>query len=161
MSPAVATDVDQSALKTAFIIKMVSFIDWPKNAFDGEQKNFSFCLSQKTPIPDDLLNWSRSARLKSLPVKLINTYYHPESRSSCDLIFIRHNEHLRTEIQNATRHGVLTISDIPGNAHRGIIINFYQEGKNLRFEINLKKAREQKFSIQPRLLKLAKIVGAP
>ena len=153
-----ANDSDLSALKTAFIIKMVNFIDWPEKNLNEDHIYFNFCVKRSSRVSVEMLDWARTAELKSRPVKIINVYFHPERRKQCDLIFIQHSSQLSKELATANQYGILTISDIYGTARQGVIINFYQEGDNLRFEINLKKARELNFSIQPRLLKLARIV---
>jgi hypothetical protein len=53
----------------------------------------------------------------------------------------------------------LTVGDFSGAAEQGAVINFFQEGDKVRFEVNLSDARREGFNISYRLLQLARIVG--
>jgi hypothetical protein len=54
---------------------------------------------------------------------------------------------------------VVTISEINQFALRGGIINFYNEGDKIRFEINPSAAERKGLRISSQLLKRARIVG--
>ena len=57
------------------------------------------------------------------------------------------------------KKGILTISDTEGFAQKGVLINLYKSGKNIKFEINKKELIDSGFTVSPYLLSLAKIVN--
>ena len=54
---------------------------------------------------------------------------------------------------------ILTIADAPGAAAGGSVINFYLDGKHVRFEINTRAARDSGLKVRTKLLRLARVVG--
>ena len=56
---------------------------------------------------------------------------------------------------------VLTVSDTPGFAAKGVMINLSLKEKRPAFEINVKAVRDAKLRISAHVLKLAQIVDGP
>jgi YfiR/HmsC-like len=79
---------------------------------------------------------------------------------NCQLIFISKSEKKHvTEILSALDDKpVLTVSEIEGFAERGGGINFYLEGKKVRFEVNPDAARHDGLKVSSQLLSLGKII---
>jgi preprotein translocase subunit Sec61beta len=51
------------------------------------------------------------------------------------------------------------VGESEGFATRGGVVNFFSEGKKLRFEINPQAAAQAEIEISSRLLRLAKLVA--
>src|SRR5947208_2904068 len=56
---------------------------------------------------------------------------------------------------------ILTIGDTPGFAKSGGMINLILENNRVRFEVNVKAAKDADLNISSRLLALARIVQPP
>jgi len=83
-----------------------------------------------------------------------------ETLANCQIIFICSSEagRLGEILPKLGSKPVLTVSEIPGFASRGGVINFYREGSKVRFEINPDAAGEKNLKIGSELLTLGKIV---
>lgn len=149
------------AVKSAFIVKMTHFIEWP--TFSQPQKNktnFTICIDHSHKIDTGLENWAKKGLIKNMPVDIAIIDPHHSQLQLCDIFFLTDNKHLHFVLEQAKINHILTISDIPGNAARGIIVNFINIEDKLRFEINLDAATDYGFKFNPRLLKLATIVDS-
>jgi hypothetical protein len=69
--------------------------------------------------------------------------------------------HLSEAIQAVRGLPVLTIGETPGFATSGGMINLVLEDNRVRFEVNVKAAKEADLNISSRLLALARIVPTP
>jgi hypothetical protein len=78
----------------------------------------------------------------------------------CHILFVSASEAARiSDAIRATKSmPVLTISEVPGFANRGGIINLTLEDSKVRFEVNVDAAKAADLNISSRLLALAKIV---
>jgi hypothetical protein len=56
--------------------------------------------------------------------------------------------------QRAAGQPILLVGESPGFAERGGIINFYQSGNNVRFELNPDRGIESRLSLNAKLLSL-------
>lgn len=149
------------AVKAAFIVKLTHFIQWPDtSALNADKSNFTICINQSTKFNTTLSDWAQSGVIKNKPVLVKHLKHNSPQLTNCDILFIPENEKLNFLLQKAKANHTLTISDIPGNAKRGVLINFINVNGKLRFEINLNAAEDLGFSINPRLLKLATIVSS-
>ncbi len=155
-----AESVTDFSVKSAFMIKMTSFIDWPKSSHvnDDETEKFNICIEHEQPIKNGLSQWAKTGTLKNKSVNLTYIQNRLPPEGSCDMIFISSKSFRNKFIKRSVNENVLTISDIPGSAKAGVIINFIKVDEKLRFEVNLNKAKEKGFIINTRLLRLAKIV---
>ena len=152
---------DEYSTKTAFMVKMTHFINWPENANNNDNKSiFTICLEGSHKNFASLQDWAMSGIIKQKPVILQYINNSLANLASCNILYITENQNLETYLKMSHKEGILTISDKPGNAKRGVLVNFSNTSKNLSFEINLGAAKQIGFKINPRLLKLATIVNS-
>ncbi len=152
---------EEFTVKAAFMVKMTHFIEWPdKPTSLVTKKDFTICIDHSQTRDGSLEKWALTGTIKKKPVKI--KYFKNKSTNlkSCDILFISQNNNLDFFLQQAKKNYFLTISDIPGNAARGVIVNFTKKEGKLRFEINLTAAINSGFKLNPRLLKLATIVNS-
>jgi hypothetical protein len=72
-----------------------------------------------------------------------------------------HEGNLRDVLDACSREGVLTVSDTPGFAERGVAINFYRDGTRVRFEVAPSALKRARIQASYKLLTLARVVGGP
>ncbi len=81
----------------------------------------------------------------------------------CQILYVSSSAmpHLSEAIQVVRGLPVLTIGEMPGFAKSGGMINFVLEDNRVRFEVNVKAAKDADLNISSRLLALARIVQPP
>lgn len=145
-------------VKGAFIYNFALFVDWPPSAFESDSAPFVIGVLGKNPFGAAL------AKVEGQSIKnrkvVVRTLTSVEDAGACQLVFISASERGRLhQILAALRKNhVLTVSDIDGFAGAGGMINFVTMEDKVRFEINLKEARNAKLRISSQLLKLARDV---
>ena len=82
---------------------------------------------------------------------------------SCHILFISSSEKKNIEeiLTRLGNHDILTVGETEGFARKGVIINFFLEKKNVRFEINVDAATRSNLKLSSRLLRLAHIIREP
>jgi len=147
-------------LKAAFIEKFSHFIQWPSTSSAYKpDTDFTICVTGQNPFGGNLVNIANISRFdnKSIQVRQIKVI---NDITGCHILFISTlSVRNLNKILNITRgQPILTISDTPGYAKQGVMINFYPRNKSLGFEINRQAAITSNLAISSRLLKLARIV---
>lgn len=83
-----------------------------------------------------------------------------ESVGDYDAIFLDRGEEARLPALLARLRGrpILTLGFSEGMGQRGIMVNFFTEGERIKFEINPGRLKGAGLQVNPRLLKLARLV---
>lgn len=148
-------------VKAAFMVKLTHFIQWPNfPETQIDKPNFTICINHSFNINDALGKWAENGLIKNKPVSIIHFKNKHDQLAKCDMLYIADSNRLKYLLDQAEHHNILTVSSAPGNAKRGVLINFITKQGKLHFEINLNAAQELGFNINPRLLKLATIVSS-
>ena len=155
-----AEPIGEYSVKAAFLLNFARLVQWPGTSFESPQAPIVVGF-----LGSDAFEAARAAgiekkRVGDRPVKIRRISGASEA-SLCHLVFLSDGGGTRPEsLLEATRESsVLTVGEIEGFAQQGGIINFYRDGKKVRFEINTGAARQAGFRISSRLLGLAKIVA--
>ena len=76
------------------------------------------------------------------------------------MLFISTSEekHFEQIFQHLKERPVLTVSETPGFAQVGGMVNFVLQDNKVRFEINLQRTREAQLKLSSKLLKLALVI---
>lgn len=153
------TAAEERLVKVAYIYNFAKFTRWP--AHTGVEANvpLKFCTVGDDPVVQALGQVS-GRRVKG---NLITVQGPPDQAvtGSCHLLYIAGSEqHRRGEILQSVRNmPILTVSEIPGFARTGGMIELFREQDRIRFIINLKAARDTGLEISPNLLALAVVIG--
>ncbi len=148
-------------IEAAFIEKFTHYIEWPeesRGATPGDP--FTMCVLGRDPIQDALESIAEFTMIKGRPARVLRVFGAREAQA-CDLLYVAKTRtgdlpRIHTELAHRS---VLIVTHGPGLAEQGAMINFYDVGDRLRFEINVSEARESGLKISARLLRLARIVG--
>jgi len=91
-----------------------------------------------------------------LPISVLRIN-RPDEIKQCQTLYISHShtKQLATILDDIKTYPVLTIADSPDAAALGVMINMHLKENKIKFEINLKSARDSGLNISPRLLQLA------
>lgn len=139
-------------VKAAYLYNFGKFVNWP----DSGQTEFHLCVLGDDPFGDNLDSTITNATIngKKVAARRLSSVQDAEG---CEIAFIAASESARLERDLAAlkKLHVLTVSDMPDFLRRGGIIQFVEEDRKVRFQVNLKAAQESGFTLSSELLKVA------
>lgn len=139
-------------VKAAYLYNFGKFMNWPESG----QTEFYLCVLGDDPFGANLDSTITNATIngKKVAARRLTAVQDAEG---CEIAFIAASESGRLERDLATlkKLHVLTVSDMPDFIRRGGIIQFVEEDRKVRFEVNLKAAQESGFTLSSELLKVA------
>ena len=153
--------IPEGQLKGLVIERFTRFIDWPPDAF-APDPSFVICLLGVGEVLDDVARVARTQRFKDRPAR-VRRLAEGTDPSGCHVLFIAASEERRLPaiLAEINDRPILSVSDTPGFAHRGVLINLYLENEYVRFEINLSGVAQSKLKFSSKLLRLARLVNPP
>lgn len=150
-----AAETPEAELKAEMVERFTRFIDW-----DSElPAALDVCVVGESPMRAPLERIARSRKIKDRKATVRGV--EASAVSDCHVVVIGGNDKKRLAAVIARTEGrpILTIADAPGAAAGGAVINFYLDGKHVRFEINTRAARDGGLKVRTKLLRLARVVG--
>lgn len=147
-------------VKAAFLYNFVQFVEWPQEAFARPDEPLTIAVLGEDPFGGALEEVVRGQRLRGRPL-VVRRARSTADLEGCQVVFVSRSETPRLpEVIGALQdRPVLSVSEIPGFAQRGGIINFYRQGSRVRFEINPAAARSDHLRLSSELLSVGTIVG--
>ena len=150
-----ADAVTPSALKAAFLFNFVKFADWsgvPPSA------TLVLCVANDAQITAALADSVRGQAIDGHPLEA-RRLTSDSPVLPCHLLFVpaAAMRQMLTKMYSGMET-LLTVSDEPGFARSGGLIELFQENGRMRFAINVDTARRSGVRLSSRLLDLAKII---
>ena len=146
------------SLKAQYLERFIRFISWPEMAIE-EPRKFVIAVIGGNPFDPYLSELAAERRIKDREVE-IWIIDHVAQIDGCDVLFIASSERKQLEriLETTKDTAILTVSENPGFAARGVHINFFTEDQYIRFEINVKALKSAGLEPSSRLLRLARII---
>jgi hypothetical protein len=163
-------------VKAAFLFNFIKFVDWPTRDLGDANEPLIIGIIGKDPFKDNF-GVLKDKQVKGRNVTITRfkgieeleeagqkrkdqLYPQIEIIRKCHLLFIcsSEKEHVFEIVNLVRNHSILTVADMDGFLGAGGIINFLMEEKKVRFEINVKTAKQAELNIRSKLLRLAKRV---
>jgi hypothetical protein len=146
-------------VKAVFLFNFAQFTEWPADALPAKDSPFVIGVLGKDPFGtalDDTVK-RESVRGQRLVVERYRTV---EEIGTCHILYISASESNRLDhiLEKVHKKPILTVSDIPGSAPRGVMIRFLTESNKTRFRINTEAVKEARLSLSSKLLRSADIV---
>ncbi len=148
-------------LKAVYLEKFSRFVTWPEECLMNDpDKPFVISVIGRTPLTNNLEQIYSIQKInnKKVTIKQISNLYEIEN-SHILVIAESERKNLQNILSLTKNLPVLTISEAPGFAKKGVLINFYEENNKLRFEINETAVLQSPLQISFYLLNSAKIVN--
>ena len=120
-------------LRAAFVYNFARYVEWPKPVYDGA--HFELCLSGRDSVIEALQRLKgQSVQQRQVTTRVLHI---GDSLGSCQLLFVGRSEEprLNSLLANLSNLPLLTISNIPGFAKNGGMIELFREKKKLRFTL--------------------------
>ncbi len=145
-------------LKAAFLYNFAAFVEWPEPALASPTDPFIIGILGADPFGSAIDEIVAGEQAKNRPL-IVQRFADPADAARAHILFISESETPRLEaiLQHCRERPVLTVSDIPGFAQRGGVIEFRVEN-TVRLHINVDAARSGQLTISSKLLQLAEVV---
>ena len=152
---AAAEDLERQ-LKAAFLYRFAQFVEWPQEAGGERSRQLVLCVLGPDVFEGALNSIvGKTVRERELVVKPIAS---PRQVGQCQMVFLAQPgpEAMKTTLNQSRQARVLTVSDQPGFAASGGMIELLRQDNRLQFEINLGATREAGLLVSSNLLRLAR-----
>ena len=161
-SCALAQDSEASSeylIKAGYIYNFAKLVEWPATAFAQPDSPIVIGIIGNDPFGPIIDKVLEGKKVNGHPF-LIKRLKATADVKECHILFIGSSlsSHVADTIRLTRGTHILTISEIPGFADRGGIINLTLEQNKVRFEVNVDAAKEADLNISSRLLVLAKVI---
>jgi hypothetical protein len=149
----------ESRLKAAYLYKFTLFVEWPAAAFAGGDDPLVIAIVGRDPFDGNLELLLEGKRVHDHPFKVVPVRTGELERTRPHLLFVARSEGQRAGslFEQVRMLPILTVSDMPEFAHRGGMIEVFEEDGTLRFEINRAPVDQAGLKISSQLLSLARI----
>ena len=158
--PAAAQNIATSEyeIKAAFLFNFAKFAEWPPESMKDTDGSFVIGILGKDPFKNALEQTIGDKTVRGAPIQ-IRRFPRVEDLQPCHILFISESEkgNLPAVLRRIANQSILTVSDMPGFARNGGMINLYTENKKVRFMIHTQAVEKAGLTLSAKLLTLAKI----
>jgi len=159
--PALAAQdaASEEQVKAVFLFNFAHFVDWPPAAFESSQPFVIGFVGGEEVVP--LLEEAVRGEDRDGHSFQVRRAHSTAPGEPAHILFIGRSQgdQLARLLAAPARRGTLTVSDVPGAAQRGVMIELVNDRNRLRLRINLAAARAAGLTISSNLLRPAEIVG--
>ena len=144
--------------KAVFMYSFVDYLSWPSP--EGEQAgDFTIGILGDSPLEEQLGEIAKKRSVGGRRLRVV-VYADLERVGPCEMLFVtpafaKQLDDLKKQLGS---RNVLTVSDSPGLAERGVAINFVVVDGKLKFEINTATLKRAGLQASSQLLKLATLI---
>jgi YfiR/HmsC-like len=167
-----AQDTEASSeylIKAGFIYNFASLVQWPSTSFSQADSPIVIAVLGEDHFGTTLDHVLQGKKIDGRPFvirrlrsvsELVKSTGNPRE---CQILYVTSSamSRLSEAIQSVRGLPILTIGEMPGFAKSGGMINLVLEDNRVRFEVNVKAAKDADLNISSRLLALARIVQPP
>lgn len=147
-------------VKAVFLFNFTQFVEWPTYVFPEAQTPLIIGVLGEDPFGPYLDQTLRGEASKTHPL-IAQRYRSIEEIQTCHILFISRSQRYRLQqvLASLKDKSILTVSDVPGFARQGGIIQFITQENKIRLRINVEAAKASGLRISSKMLRLAEIVG--
>jgi hypothetical protein len=149
-------------VKAGFLFNFIKFVQWPRNRPGGEEKVVRVCVFGAASVVSTIASAMDG---KTAGGQLVAVWQAGSASRSgaCQVVFVSAGENRRADeiLKAASGKSVLTISETPGFARAGGILNLIQQDNRIVFEVNIEAAKAAGVTLDSQLLRLGRIVKPP
>ncbi len=148
-------------MKILLLNQFIHFINWPNDRLStSEQFNIGFIGD--SPLLTQRMYIHKKIRIPGKEIGILRVT-EPNQIKECQILVIAASEagRLNEIIAVTANRPILTISHAGGFCHRGVLINFFNIGSKIKFEINMEAIKKSGLDFSSKIFKMAKIIYAP
>lgn len=154
------THPTESQVKAAYLYNFGKFVRWGAPGPDSD--SFDICVLGKNPLGSALAATVSGEKIDGKGIVVRNIANLPAA-AHCKILFVSSSEQsrLKSIFATARQSSSLTVSDIPGFAEGGGMIELVSQEGRIRFEVNVAAINDAGMTVSSELLKVAvKIIGS-
>ena len=155
---ATAISYDTNAkIKAVFLYNFTKYIEWPK---EYRQGTFVFGVLGDSPLYEELKNMAKTKKVMGLSIN-VKKYSSLTEIANCHVLYISPDNSSKWDGVASKMAGksTLLVTEKPGLAQQGAIINFVVKDKRQKFELNLSNAQKHQLKVSSSLEALAIVVN--
>jgi hypothetical protein len=144
-------------VKAEFIERFTRFVTWPDRVFGDASAPFVMCFVGRDDFGSYFSDLAERGTVQGRRI-VVRHLDDEKTAAGCHLLFIGGGDRSRLKplLDRTTGKPILTIGDTQGYAEAGVLINlFLENGKYVRFEINVPAVDRSGLVVSSKLLKLA------
>ncbi|MDE2440380.1 MAG: YfiR family protein [Betaproteobacteria bacterium] len=151
MRVAQAQDVSEYGMKAILFYRLSQFVYWPADS--KPPTPLTLCVAGKNPFGNALNQIDQN-------IATVETRQPQGDLGACQLLFIPRSEagNLDSWLNKIENRRLVSVSDIPGFARAGGMIELPLEGERVSIVINRHSARKNGFEFNAQLLRLARVI---
>ena len=155
LAPGLAADPEEYQIKAAFLYNFARLVDWPT----APAGPVVIAILGQDPFGEVLDRAVNGKTIGGRPL-IVRRPSRIAELKDCRILFVAASEKKRVApILSAVRGAaVLTVGEFEGFLEEGGGVNFAVENDRVRFDVNLRAARQAGLLISARLLNLARLV---
>lgn len=152
-------------VKAALLQKLAQFVEWPAATQGAAGQPFVIGILGRDPFEGWLEKVLGSKTVNGRPIEFRRYSGVEEAlQGPCHLLFIAASEkpRLDTELEHLRTAPILTVGDTEEFGEKGVMVNLFNSGENVRFEIHAGRIAEAGLRVSSKLLAVAaKVRGRP
>jgi hypothetical protein len=150
---------EEYLLKAVFIYNFAKFTHWPVSVWDNTGRSLRICSIGNDNLANVLIKL-HGRSLRDYPV-IIEQLKDTSNLDTCHVLYFAYSlqNDIPSMLDSTRTKPILTVSELPGFAESGGMIELYQMDDRIRFKVNLQSIREAGLELSSSLLKLAVIVN--
>ncbi len=151
----------ESKIKAVLLVKLITYVDWPANAFKDSSTPFRIGILGDDPF-GPLLEEVLSGEAPHGRTVQIRRATQPADLANCQLVFLGASEkdRLSSDLEAFRSKPVLMVSEVDQFARKGGMVGFTREKKSVRLEINIENCKQAGLGVSSRLASVARVVDA-
>ena len=149
---------DEYQVKAAFLQNFAKLVKWPAKNQPAPGQPIVLGVVGDADVAKSMSSKLEGAQVGDHAVA-IRIVSRAAEVKGCHIVFMVSGRDGNAMIEAARSQAALSVGESKGFAARGGMVNFFSEGKKLRFEINTEAAAQAEIEISSRLLRLAKLVA--
>lgn len=159
--PAVAAETSvEFRLKAAFLLNFAKLVEWPATRFKGSEDPLRLCVLGADPFGPVLDGTIKGKRIGKRPITVIRSAA-AKDLLGCHLVYLGAGERSRytAHMKALSDRSILTVDE--GNQFTWPLgmIRFYLDKDRVRFEVNPSAMEKAKLQMDPKMVKIARIVS--
>lgn len=147
-------------VKAGIIMKLPSFIQWPKKSICSDSDSLSIYVYGDTPLVEPMVKLRPLIKVKGSPIN-IKAISDISEATPCSIVFLSKDkdDYIEKIADLAKNKALLTVGDTEGFGRRGLLVNLYVVKGKVKFEVNQKTLDNSHLSVSYKLLNLARILN--
>jgi hypothetical protein len=149
-------------LKAVFLLNLAQFTEWPTNAFAAPASPLIIGILGDDPFGSLLDEAVRGETVNGRPFVLERSR-RVEDLNLCHILFISQSETRRLDpiLESLKDKAILTVSEMPGAAGRGVCVRFITANNKIHLRINTDALQAARLTMSSKILRVAELVTSP